>query len=386
VIADWRGEYFGNRDLGGDPTLVRNDVTVDFGWGQGSPAPGLSPDDFSARWTRSLSFDGASYRFYVEVDDGARLWVDDELIIDAWTDGGARILTADRTLAGGTHRVRMEYYERAGDAVARLWWNVIESYPDWKAQYWSNPDLRGDPTLVRNDPKVDFGWGPGAPAPALPTDDFSARWTRTAPFDEGIYRFYAFVDDGVRLWVDDDLILDAWYDSTPHQVSADYALGKGDHRMRVEYYEHTGGAEVRVWWERIAAASYPDWKGEYWSNRSLSGSPRLARNDLYIDFDWGTGAPAEGLPADGFSVRWSRREDFVASVYRFRARSDDGIRVWVDDTLILDEWHDSPGSRSYSVDVPLHGNYQLVVEYYERDGQALVKFWWTRVRRGPQPD
>lgn len=399
AITAWRGAYYANRTLAGAPALVRSDPSVSFNWDEGAPAPGLPSDNFSVRWARALNFENRIYRFYILVDDGVRLWIDDELVIDAWYDSSLHTVTGVHTMTQGRHQIRVEYYDRTGQALIQMRWETTSSsYPDWKGEYWSNRDLEDDPTLVRNDRDpdgdkgLDFEWGSGAPAPELPKDDFSARWTRTIYFSAGTYRFHAVVDDGVRLWVDDQSILDAWYDSRSRELTADYPLGKGFHSLKVEYYEHSGGARIRVWWDRIGTPSYLDWKGEYWSNLSLSGKPALVRNDkgpdetLGLEFDWGSGAPAYGLPVDGFSVRWSRQVDFESGRYRFKARTDDGIRFYLDGNLIIDEWHDSSADELYEADLALYGEHGLVVEYYHRDGDARVEFSWTRTQRGPQRD
>ncbi len=383
-FPQWRGEYFPRPDPVGTPTLVRNDVSLSFEWGGYAPAIGLPPDGFSARWTRSLWFDEGLYRFHAVVDDGVRLYVDDTLIIDSWRDGGRRELTADRRLTTGNHAMRVEYYERTGDALIQVWWEKLALYPDWKGEYWSNRTLSGSPVLVRNDAAIDFAWGGGAPATGLPADGFSARWTRTADFDAATYRFQVRVDDGARLWVDDRLIIDTWRDGAVRDVSADLALARGTHHLRLEYYERTGEARVRVRWEKVAA-SYPDWKGEYWSNRKLEGKPALMRNDKGINFDWGDGAVAVGLPKDDFSARWSRNVTFERGVYRFRARADDGIRVTIDGKVVLDEWHLSDGDDRYTVDLNLTGQKAVVVEYYDRGGKAMVDFSWKRIGDWPMP-
>jgi hypothetical protein len=387
TITAWRGEYFSNASLVGTPALVRNDTGVDFNWGYSAPATGIPADGFSARWTRVLWFEGRSYRFHTVVDDGVRLYVDNTLVIDAWYDGPRREVTGDRTLAAGNHTVRIEYYERSGEAALQVWWEKLAQYPDWKGEYWSNRSLSGSPALVRNDTIIDFDWGKSAPAANLPADGFSARWTRTAEFDAATYRFQAKVDDGVRLWVDDQLIIDAWQDGAVRELTADHALVRGTHRLRVEYYERTGDARIRVRWEKVTPSSYPDWKGEYWSNRSLSGSPALVRNDREIDFRWGTGAPAVGLPADDFSARWTRKLGFQPGVYRFYARADDGVRFTLDGRLMIGEWHASSGQQVYTADAAFRNRneHQLVVEYHERSGNALIEFWWTRTGALPTP-
>jgi cell division septation protein DedD len=318
------------------------------------------------------------------VDDGVRLYVGNELVIDAWTDGGRRELTVDHRLTTGNHSLRVEYYERTGEAIIRLEWERVNAYPDWKGEYWSNRIFSGSPVVVRNDADINFAWGSASPAAGLPNDGFSVRWTRAADFDAATYRFHALVDDGARLYVDDQLVINEWRDGPVREVTADRALARGTHSLRVEYYERTGQARIRVWWEEVSTP-FTDWKGEYWSNRMLEGRPTLVRNDGEIDFEWGTGAVAVGLPVDDFSARWRREVTFNAGVYRFQARADDGIRLYLDGGLIFDEWHDSSGGQVYRADRSLQGEHELVVEYYERIGRAMVKVWWQRLGDLPTP-
>jgi hypothetical protein len=83
------------------------------------------------------------------------------------------------------------------------------------------------------------------------------------------------------------------------------------------------------------------------------------------------------------SARWSRRLSFSGGLYRFSMRADDGIRFYLDDELLIDEWQASDGSAVYTVDVPLEGRHRLRVEYYEEGGRALVEFWWQRLEATP---
>ena len=375
---DWRGEYFSNRSLLGSSALVRSDPTIGFNWGLGAPAAGLPVDNFSVRWTRSAEFEGATYRFHTRADDGIRLWVDGQQIIDAWQDGAVREFVADLALTPGTHTIRVEYYEAGIFAEAHVWWEKVSAFPDWQGEYYSNRKLEGSPALVRNDKKIDFDWKDGRPASGLPKDNFSARWTRSTKFDAATYRFHVLVDDGARLWVDGKRIIDAWEDGPARELTADLALTKGTHSVKVEYYERSGDARMKVWWEKTAA-SFPEWKGEYYSNRKLEGSPALARNDQKIDFNWKEGSPAAGLPSDEFSVRWTREMEFEPGTYRFYAKVDDGIRVYIDDERVFSEWHDSDGSnKEYRFDRTLEGKHTLRVQYFEHGGLARITFRWEK--------
>jgi hypothetical protein len=145
----------------------------------------------------------------------------------------------------------------------------------------------------------------------------------------------------------------------------------------VEYYENIGDARISLGWEKIGV-SYPDWKGEYWSNHNFAGNPALTRNDVGVEFNWGANSPAQGLPGDNFAVRWTRQVVFEPGVYRFFAQVDDGVRLFVDGSRILNEWHDNNARSAYAIDLSLTGSHTIVVEYYEGLGQARIKVWWER--------
>jgi hypothetical protein len=290
--SGWRGEYYNNPHLAGNPTLVRNDADINFDWGYGPPATGLPSDFFSVRWVRSFYLPAGNYRFNATADDGIRVWVNGELVIDAWHLATGQTYTAVRQLDAASTSIRVEYYEATQIAKVRFWFEQVDqqNFPDWRGEYFSNQNLSGTPAFVRNDSSIDFDWGLGSPASNFPSDHFSVRWTRDAYFDAGTYRFHAVMDDGMRVFVDDSLIIDEWRNGSSREITRDLYLGAGTHRLRVEYYDDSGYAVARFWWERIdSTPSFPDWKGEYWDNRDLSGDPRVVRNDSSIDFNWGNG-------------------------------------------------------------------------------------------------
>ena len=376
-VQGWQGEYFDNPSLAGSPALVRVDAAIDFRWQQGSPAPEIPADRFSVRWRRRWLFEEGGYRFYAYSDDGVRLWVDGILIINQWRDQAATLVYGDLSLSAGEHEVLVEYYEGTDNAEIRVWWDQLDLYPDWKGEYFSNPDLAGTPVLTRNDAGIAFDWGDGAPAPQVPADNFSVRWTRTITFEEGAYRINARADDGVRLWVDGLLLIDEWHPASATTYSGYIWLGAGPHALRVEYFEAAGKALARVGWERIRRFSA--WKGEYFANANLAGNPAFVRDDASINFDWQTGSPGAGLPVDNFSVRWSRTVELPSGRYLFWANADDGVRIYVDGQLVINEWHDSPETR-YQVELALgSGSHALIVEYYERGDKALIQIGWETV-------
>jgi hypothetical protein len=116
--------YFDTATFGG-ATLARRDATVDFTWGLGSPAAGIAADTFSVRWTGQVEapFSG-TYTFYTQSDDGVRLWVNGQPLVDNWTlhgsteNSGTIVLTA-----GQRYPIRMEFFENTGAATAKLLWS-----------------------------------------------------------------------------------------------------------------------------------------------------------------------------------------------------------------------------------------------------------------------
>jgi hypothetical protein len=247
----------------------------------------------------------------------------------------------------------------------------------WKAEYFANTDLYGKPKVTRTDSKIDFDWKRNAPATGLPKDNFSVRWTQTIDFSTGIYRFNLSADDKATLRVGDRMVLRVPA-SGNSQGTYDLALLQGRHKVTLEYREFTGNARVRLTWTKISP-SFTDWKGEYWTNAELKGNPAISRNDKAIDSRWQEKAPVLGMPRDKFSARWTRTVNFQDGLYRFSAKADDGIRVYIDGKRVLNEWHTAAGNTIYTFDKQLKGNHTIVVEYYEGSGNAVVKFWWEKI-------
>lgn len=129
---------------------------------------------------------------------------------------------------------------------------LFASANSWTASYWNNRDLQGHPVLVREEPAIDHNWWGLSPAPEVNVDNFSARWTRTHNFSAGTYRFKATMDDGMRVWVDGRLIIDAWEDGKVRTVEAEVALGNGPHNLTVEYYEFGGNAVAGFTWDMVS--------------------------------------------------------------------------------------------------------------------------------------
>ncbi|MCB9151156.1 MAG: hypothetical protein H6641_20550 [Caldilineaceae bacterium] len=383
----WRGEYYNNQSLSGTPDLVRYDAEINFQWGADSPGLGILADGFSARWTRVMELPAGDYRFSMTVDDGGRLFVNGQTVIDAWSDQHIATYTGDITLAGGPVTIQMEYYERTLGAYAILGWDwrpAAQAPPQpnigWRAEYYNNRDLSGDPVLVRNDAAINFDWGRGSPEPGtVNVDNFSVRWTQRLNLPAGNYRFTTTADDGVRLAIDDRLLIDNWRQQPRTTNTGEIYLPGGSVNVVMTYFDAGDHAIAQLDWVQLSGQSGGSWRGQYFNNRDLSGDPEAVLDERAIDFDWGYDAPGLGIGRDNFSARWTRSLDLAPGRYRFSMSVDDGGRLFVNDRLVIDGWRDQP-LRTYTAEVEISESpTRLRMEYYEGNGEAAARLAWTLV-------
>lgn len=259
----------------------------------------------------------------------------------------------------------------------------------WRGQYFNNRFLEGSPSGERDDECIDFNWGTGSPwSGRVGGDNFSVRWTKDQYFEPGFYQFYVLTDDGARFWIDETRIIhDAWKDQAPTQYDNRIRLQGGTSTLKLEYYERTAGAQIKLWWEKLG--EYPNWKAEYFKyfgEPRFCDGPVLTRNEGTINHEWGTGSPSSVLGTDFWAVRWTGSPHFVGGLTRFFTLSDDGVRLWVDANddgsfddpgeFIIDKWIDQ-SMTLLSGDIYVSpGSHRVKLEYYERTGDASMLLWW----------
>jgi len=439
----WDADYWDNMSLTGNAVISREDETLDFDWGDGSPGTGISVDRFSARWERHLNIsadEAGNYIFTVEVDDGVRLWVDDVLQIDSWIEQAKASYEAKLHLSEGQHLIRVEYYELAGAASISVSWEREPDLPTtyWRGEYYNNSSLAGTAHTTRDDARLNFDWGYESPLSGINQDEFSVRWSRSLQLPAGDYRFTVTVDDGVRLIVGDRTLIDFWQAQTATTYSQITYLDGNAVTLRMEYYEETGQAQARLTWSRLETSptSTPDpastpasptpsptapatytpaptatpatsatltstptitptptstpvivWQALYWNNRTLTGTPVLARQESAVDYNWGNGSPeAQTINADNFSARWTAQISLEAGTYRFDVVSDDGVRLFIDGTKQIDGWSDHPATTYQYTLQHDGGSLSLILEYYEHEEAAQVKLSWAAVSAVATPE
>ncbi len=159
-----------------------------------------------------------------------------------------------------------------------------DGQPGLKAEYFDNANVEGRPKVVRTDAKIDFDWSGSPPMTGIPQENFSARWTGTlgpVPLT-GKYRIVTKNDDGVRVYIDEKMIIDDCKAEDSATQTADVTLKAGTpHNQRVEYMQLGGGALCSVVWyppvaSRVGLSHRSVWIPpgtwlDLWTGKSLTG-------------------------------------------------------------------------------------------------------------------
>ena len=264
---NWIVTYF--RDKGQSeacgPSSVIAGTYVLQDWAQGGPAADCGPDNWSARFSRLFDLSAGNYTFNLGSDDWGRLKLNSETIIDNWMGTGEH--EDSRWLAAGTYEITVDYADTIGSARLSAWWSGPGySLPDeerepgqWYAQYWGNRALWWQPLVSMNEGSgsLNHNWGDDGPGYGLPDERFSSRFERAADFECGIYKFRLLSDDGVRFWIDGQLMLDKWFDqASTFDLLA--IVDEGSHELKVEHYENGGNAAISLEWSSVLACPLPD--------------------------------------------------------------------------------------------------------------------------------
>lgn len=353
-VVEWEASYWNNVSLEGEPVLTRTEDAINHDWGTGAPGDDVNADHFSGRWTTMVNLPEGRYRFTATVDDGIRLWVDDRLLINNWAVQPPHTLDAEMELDGGEVPIRVEYFDQSGPAIVEVSWAPLTvTSSRWYTEFFDNRSLDGEPVLVRNDPAVNFDWGESSPASdTLHPDVFSARWRRTINVEDGVYRFRVLVDDGARLWVDGEMLIDAWQPQAATLYEEDVALEAGNVPVRLEYFENGGLAQVALEWVRLPdegvapeATATPEPTVTPPSSE-LPGAPPIdeSRNVVIVD-DGSAAFLRGGSPSDG----WQEDEAGVGggSLWTYNSERLPGAYNW-------GQWRPAlaPGRYEVSVFIP----------------------------------
>jgi hypothetical protein len=275
----------------------------------------------------------------------------------------------------------------------------------WTAAYFNNEYLSGPAAITRQENSIALNWGANAPGPGVNADGFSARFATDVFFNAGTYRFWILADDGVKLWIDfppdQRATIDTYNAPSPGTtLSADVTLTGGYHHLQIDYRERTGDAYLYFTYANLATnpsgPNFPQpsgpsipsasWTAQYYSNNALSGSPVVTQTESTPSHNWGQGAPASGVPADNWSARWSSIQNLTAGNYTVSVRADDGVRVLINGTTVINEFHGASGQTYTNSFTLANGQYGIVVEFYDASLDAYLNFTFGPAGSNPNPN
>jgi hypothetical protein len=270
-VPGLRGTYCSTLEFGG--TLIeRIDAQVNFNWGGDAPMPGIPADRFSIRWEGDIeTLNAGNYIFHVRSDDGARLFVDNRLLIDNWRNAPQTGAVSIELEAGRRYPIRLDYFDGAVLANVSLSWtppggvkqligadrfsqtfgseNPLKERNGLQGSYFHGTYLQG-PAVVRIDRNIDFPWTGRGLAPGFGVHKYSVRWEGEleAPIS-GKVALHTMTNDGVRLWVGNQKLIDVWkgMSATEHRAEMELIAGKR-YPFKMEYFQDEGTAEARLFW------------------------------------------------------------------------------------------------------------------------------------------
>ena len=351
------GIYYSGPNFTGT-TVKRVDPQVNFDWGSGSPIAGIPVDNFSVAWTGSIKPPtSGSYTFYTNTDDGVRLYVNGQQVINDWTDHGAlEDASVPISLVGGqSYSIRMEYYDNQFLASAQL--------------SWSGPQI--SKALVPQ--AVLFS----AALPTAPTNlkatagagKVTLTWTAvTGATSYNIYRGTSAGGEAPQ--------------PIATGVTAATFVNTGLNTGGTYYYKITavnaGGESIQT--AEVSATPTGDGLlGTYYSGPNFTGTA-LQRIDAQVNFNWASSSPMTGIPTDNFSVVWSDSiKPATTGSYTFYTNSDDGVRLYVNGQLVINDWtsHSAKEDTSSAIAVDRWAELSYPAGILRRHRQSRRPIEWS---------
>lgn len=282
----------------------------------------------------------------------------------------------------------------------------LETGSGLRGEYYDNIDLTNLKS-TRIDSQINFKWTSVNPLPKGIRDDgsYSARWMgQIKPPQSGKYTFYITRDNGVRLWIDNKLIIDKWTSEWNITDSGTIVLEGGKkYDIKIEYFNNAGIGTIKLEWSSShvdktvvpASCLFPstsplpvqetvpgDGTGlsrEYYDNPDLT-SLKVTGTDPEINFKWGVGSPDLAVKADQqFSIRWSGYvQPLFSEDYIFYITHDDGIRLWINGQLEIDNWKTGQfNSKTRKISLKAGRKYKIKLEYFNNSVAGRVILEWS---------
>ena len=339
----------------------------------------MGANNYSIRFTQVAALAAGPYLFSATSDDGVRVKVDGEYVINDWTSHPATTFSGGATLTAGEHTIVVEYYQGGGSAKINATYTAGCGAGEWKAEYYDGTKLAGPVVASQCVGSVDYNFSGSAPpaAPSVGANNYSIRFTQVAALAAGPYLFSATSDDGVRVKVDGEYVINDWTSHPATTFSGGATVTAGEHTIVVEYYQGGGSAKINATY--TAGCGAGEWKAEYYDGTKLAGPVVASQCVGSVDYNFSGSAPpaAPSVGANNYSIRFTQVAALGAGPYLFSATSDDGVRVKVDGEYVINDWTSHPATTFSGGATLTAGEHTIVVEYYQGGGSAKINATYT---------
>jgi lysophospholipase L1-like esterase/chitodextrinase len=344
----------------------KTDTRVMFDWNS-APLSGFG-NDFSARWIgRVQARYSEQYRFVTLGTGGVRVWVNNQLITDDWSTHALKSDSGYATLAAGQRAdVRIEYFDTRADGSFRLYWQSAHQAKEvipQKYLYSNAPESKAPsaPTGLKgtyaSDTALSFKWNPVTDASGFVLYDVYIGKTKVATTTETSYARgsrspetnYGFTVKAV------DAFGNAAYSNTLTMTTTKAVAPSHGTGLAASYY--TG-----------------DEFGQY----------TMTRTDPQVNFAWGS-PPVDGSEGD-YSVRWKGKIiPKYGELYTFYATASGGVRVWIDNKLVIDHWQEHlAGMDTYRAHLTAGQKYDVRVDYHNAGSASNMTLEWSSLSQARQ--
>lgn len=357
------GKYYNNDDF---TNLVKTQVDpeIDFFWGVNGPEGFSNPNHLSVRWTGEvLPLFSESYTFHTYSDDGVRLWVNGTLLIDDWFKNGTVSNSGNISLVKGQKvDITLEYLQGSASALVELSWESesqeLEIIPEHLLFPTGGPELSQSISLspVSNKQTTD------GPFSVSATSSSGLPVTLNIVEGDGVVATLSGGNLITLTGVPGTVVIEA---SQAGGLSGGKLIQEASTVQELFFvFPPSGGQGTGL-------------SATYFHDRTLT-SQAFVRVDPEINFFWGSGSPDPVLASNNFSVRWQGEIELpAAGLYNFVTSTDDGVRLWVNSTQVIDQWNDQDNtSVSASISLP-QGKVPIVMEYYDHRAYANATLSWS---------
>ena len=402
-------------------------------------------DNFGLQFTGFVNIptDGV-YTFFTNSDDGSKLYIGNTQVVDNDGGHGDQERSGSIGLKAGKHALTIPYFEWYASQALTVSYSGpgVSKQPIPASAFFRIPGASPPPPppISLRDPE-----NPTNAVAGLDVSYFEGNWSQLPDFNaltpvysatatvvdltiqhreeyfglrftgfvnvptDGQYTFYTSSDDGSKLFIGSTEVVSNDGGHGDQERSGSIGLKAGKHALTIPYMQGNGGKALSVSYsgpglakQTMSASAYfripvivtpppvgtgTGLLGNYFNNKSLTAPGILTRTDATINFDWGTGSPAAVVNVDNFSVRWTGQvEAPVSGNYIFTTTADDGVRLWVNNSLVIDNWNDHAPTTDNSQGITLVAGqkYSIRLEYYESAVGASVQLKWSYPGQGQQ--